>query len=76
MYARLFDESEYGSFEVPPGNTNVVVIRKIVPGSPKLYVFQESKSACVLCSLTFFFFFVGNKFAADIFKDEILPSLK
>ena len=50
FYARLFDESEEIPFEVTPGRTNVGIIRKPVPGTPKLYVLQDSKSACVLCS--------------------------
>ena len=43
FYARWFDESEEGSFEVPPGWTKVGLIRKTVPDAPKLYVFQDSK---------------------------------
>ena len=48
-------------FEVPPGHTTEDEIRKSVPGAPKLYVFQENKSACVLYSLSSTFFFVGDK---------------
>ena len=40
FYSRLFDESEEGPFEVPPGLTNVGIIRKSVPGATKLYVLQ------------------------------------
>ena len=36
FYDRLFDESEQGPFEVPPGHTNIDEIRKSVPGAPKL----------------------------------------
>ena len=43
----IFDESEKGPFEVPPGLTNKY--KKSVPNAPKLYVFQENKSACVFC---------------------------
>ena len=46
-----FDESEEGSFEVTPGITQVGVIIKPVSGAPKLYVFQNSNSYFVLCSL-------------------------
>ena len=37
---------------------------------------QENKNACVICSLSYTFFFVGNKIAADCFKEEIIRSLK
>ena len=50
-YAKLFDESERGSFEVPPGRTKKYEMRKSSPGAPKLYVYQERKIACVGCSL-------------------------
>ena len=49
FYARLFDESEEGPFEDSPDHTNVGVIRKSLPGAPKLYVFQDNKIACVFC---------------------------
>ena len=39
LYDRIFDESDEGTFEVPPGITNILVIRKPGPGSPKMYVF-------------------------------------
>ena len=39
-YAKLFDESERGSFEVPPGRTKKYEMRKSSPGAPKLYVYQ------------------------------------
>ena len=57
FYARLFDYSEEGPFEFPPGRTNVGVIIKSVPGAPKLYVLKESKNDCVffnfLCAFHF-----------------------
>ena len=33
-------------------------------------------SACVFCSLSYEFYFIGDKIAADNFKYEITPSLK
>ena len=50
IYARLFDESKEGPFEVPPFRTKVFLIRKPVPDSPKLYVLKDRKSACVFYS--------------------------
>ena len=47
FYYRLFDESENGPFEVPPGHTNKY-FKKLLD-APKLYVLQDNKSACVLC---------------------------
>ena len=76
FYARLFDEWEEGPFDVPPGCTNVGVLIKSVPGAHKLYVLQEINSACVIFWFLCDFFFVGDKFAADFFKDDIIPSLK
>ena len=70
------DDSEEVSFGIPPGHKKVGVIIRPLTGSPKLYVLQESNSACVFCSLSSAFLFVGNKVAADYFKDEIIPSLK
>ena len=35
-YARLFDESEEGSFEVSPGCTKLVKLKKTLPGATKL----------------------------------------
>ena len=37
FYARLYDELVEGPFEVPPGLIKVGVLRKPVPGAPKLY---------------------------------------
>ena len=37
---RLFDYPEDGRFEVTPGCTNIGLIRKPVPGAPKLHIFQ------------------------------------
>ena len=72
----MFDESEEDLFEVPPGHTQVGVIRKAVPGAPKLYVFHDRNSAFLLCSLLSEFLFVGDKVIADHFKDYILSLLK
>ena len=41
IYAILFDESEEGPFEVPPGRTNKCEIIKTVSGAPKLYIFGK-----------------------------------
>ena len=49
FYARLFDDSEEGPFEVPPGRKKVFVIIKPLPGDPKLYILKGIKSARVLC---------------------------
>ena len=68
FYARLFDWSKEVPFEVPPGRTKVGVLRKPVLGAPKLYVFRDNMSSCVLCSLSSNFFFVAEKFAAYSFK--------
>ena len=76
FYARLFDDSEESPFQVYPGHTKVGVIRKLVPGDPKLYFLQEIKSVCVSCSLLCGFFFVGNKVSAYHFKYEVTTSLK
>ena len=51
IYDRLFGESEEGPFEVFPGRTRVGVIRKPVPGAPKLYFF--SKARVLVCSIHF-----------------------
>ena len=40
FYNRSFDQSEEGPSEVTPGCKDVVVIRKLVPGTPKFYVFK------------------------------------
>ena len=40
FYARLFNKSEEGSFEVPTGRTKVGVIINPVPGTTKLNLFQ------------------------------------
>ena len=38
-----------GTFEVAPGYTNVDKIRKIVPGTPKLYVLKDKR--VIMCSV-------------------------
>ena len=48
FYSGLFDESDNGPFEVPPGCTKTYD-KKYVPDAPKLYVIQEHNSACVFC---------------------------
>ena len=73
FYAIIFDESEEGTFEVYLGSTNFGVIRKTVPGVPKLHNFQENKSDCVFCSFSSEFLFVGEKAPADCFKYENIP---
>ena len=45
FYAILLDEYEEYPFEVPTGRTNVGVMRKTVPGDPKLYDLQVRNSA-------------------------------
>ena len=49
---------------------------KSLPDAPKWYVLQKNKSACVFCSLSYNFYFIGDKVADGYFKDEIIPSLK
>ena len=63
--ARLFDKSEEDPFEISPGRTKIGLIGKLLPGSPKLYVFQYSNSVCVFCLLLYMSFFVGDKFTTD-----------
>ena len=41
-----------------------------------MYVLQENNSACVLCSFSTALFFIGDKTAADSFKDGNTTSLK
>ena len=52
------------------------MIKKSVPDATNLYFLQKNKSACVLCSVSSEFYFLGDKIIADWFKDEITPSLK
>ena len=47
-----------------------------VPGATKLYFLQGANSAGLFCSLSFVFYFVGDKILSNRFKDEINPSLK
>ena len=47
IYARWFDESEKGPFEVPPGRTKKQKKRKSVSGATELYVLQGVNSACM-----------------------------
>ena len=49
---------------------------KPVPVSIKLYVLQRGNTAYVFCSLSYSFYFVGDKIAADFFKYKITPLLK
>ena len=71
----MFDESENGPFEVPPGLTKIYTFKK-VPDAPKLYVLHKKKDSCVLSSFLSELFFIGDKIAVDCLKDEITPSLK
>ena len=56
---------------MPPVCTKVGVKRKSLPGAPKFYVFQESNSVCVFCSLSSEFFFAGDFFHRIILKRQI-----
>ena len=49
LYTISFYKSEKGPFEVPIGRTKKDEIRKLVPGSTKLYVLQERNSPFVFC---------------------------
>ena len=64
FYYRLLHESENGTIEVSDGRTKSYD-KKSVHDAPKLYVIQENSFACVLCSLPFSFYFIGDKTAAD-----------
>ena len=46
FFARQFDDSEEGPFEVTILRTNACVTRKPVPGAPKFF-FQDNNSDCV-----------------------------
>ena len=76
FYAILFDDSEGGSFEVPPDHMRVGVIRKTVPVTLKLYLLKGVNIACLLCSFSYSFFFVVDKVEAENFKYEITPLFK
>ena len=39
-------------------------------------VLQEIKSVCAFCSLSCELLFVGDKFTADHFEDDIIPLIK
>ena len=71
----LFDESENAPFEVSPGRTKIYD-KKSLPDAPRLYILQENKSACVVCSFSYALFFIGDKIDADCFKDEIITSIR
>ena len=51
------------------------MIEKLLPDTPKLYILQKT-IACVFYSLSYEFYYIGNKIADDHFKDDITPSLK
>ena len=61
FYTRLFNKSDEGPFEVPPCRTKVSVMRKSVPGAPKLYVLHDGNSTGVFCSFLSALFFVGER---------------
>ena len=74
FYARIFDESEDGYFEVPPGCIKVGIIRKLLPNDPKLYIFRLS--IVLSCSVHFRPRFLWWKITLDHFRYDIIPSLK
>ena len=41
-----------------------------------MYVVYKNKSACLFCSFSSEFYFIGDKSSADHFKYKITPSLK
>ena len=57
-------------------NMSGYMFRRSYCSDPKLYVFQEIKSSCVFCSLSFIFIFIGDKVEADHFKGASLPLFK
>ena len=42
----------------------------------QICMFTGNNSACVFCSFSYSFYFIGDKRFAGYFKDEIRPSLK
>ena len=70
----MFDEPETGPFEVPSRLTKTHP--KPLPDDHTLYVLHSNKSACVFCSFSSVFYFLGDKTAADSLKYEISSSLK
>ena len=50
--------------------------KKHVLDATKLYVFHIKRSACVLFSLWYVFFLVGDRVSVNRFKYGIAPSLK
>ena len=75
FYARLFDRSEEGPFKVLPCRMKNCVIKKRVPVDTNFYVFQERKSACVLCSLSSAFLCFGKKLH-QVLDTGLYPRLK
>ena len=51
FYTILFNDSEAGPFEVPPGHTKVYLIRKPAPGAPNLFFFRKAR--VFVCSVHF-----------------------
>ena len=62
FHMRVLDDSEESPFEISSGCTKVDLIRKPVPCAHKFYVFQDSKSSCVL-----FLLLSGDKVVEDCF---------
>ena len=75
FYSRLFDESEDGPFELPPGRTNTYDKNVLSPNAPKSYVLQGNKSACLFWSLSSAFSSLAIKLQLIVLKISI-PSLK
>ena len=73
FYPRLFYNYEEGPYYIPTGRMKVFVIRKPLPGDPKLYIFQEINSSCMFCPFSYAFLFVGDKVSEYHFKDDIIP---
>ena len=62
-----------GPFEVPPGHTKTYDKNKSVPNSPKLYVLQKNKSACLLCEFSYKFCFIGDNISAVSLQMKLHP---
>ena len=65
FYSRLFDESEKGTFEVPTGRTNKYKSQHLML---LICMFSRKKRACVFCSFSSSFYFIGDKISADGLK--------
>ena len=66
VYSQFFDESENGTFEVPPRRAKYILLKINIWWS-KVVRFQKNNIAFVLCPLLFALLFFGDKIAAGRF---------